>query len=106
MPKPVLRVKARAITAEEKATSAYRVLRKARVDKKMYGRRLKRAADKEAAKKVAEAAKKNKDKKKKKEVIAQSLVMFEVKPADSETDLDKVAQEIFKIKMDGCYWKT
>lgn len=32
--------------------------------------------------------------------------MFEVKPADSETDLDKVAQDIFNIKMDGCYWKT
>ena len=47
--------------------------------------------DAEAAKKAAEAAKKNNQKKKKKEVIAQSLVMFEVKPADSETDLDKVA---------------
>ena len=32
--------------------------------------------------------------------------MFEVKPADSETDLDKVAQNIFKIKMEGLYWKT
>jgi len=38
-----LRVKARAITAEEKASSAYRILRKARVDKKMFGRRLKRS---------------------------------------------------------------
>lgn len=50
VPKPTLRVKARAITAAEKGVSAYRVLRKARVDKKMYGRRLKRAADKEAKK--------------------------------------------------------
>lgn len=47
--KPVLRVKARKITAEEKSTSAYKILRKARVDKKMFGRRLKRAADKAAA---------------------------------------------------------
>lgn len=62
-------------------------------------------ADKDAIKKVQEDAKKN-NKKKKKEVIAQSLVMFEVKPADSETDLDKVAQDIFKIKQDGLYWKT
>jgi len=44
--KPVLRVKARKNTAEEKAGSAYKVLRKARTDKKMFGRRLKRAADK------------------------------------------------------------
>lgn len=44
-----LRVKARAITADDKAKSAYRVLRKARVDKKMFGKRLKRAADKAAA---------------------------------------------------------
>lgn len=44
--KPSIRVRARAITAEDKKESAYRVLRKARVDKKMYGRRLKRAADK------------------------------------------------------------
>jgi len=38
-----LRIKARKITAEEKDQSAYRILRKARVDKKMFGRRLKRA---------------------------------------------------------------
>lgn len=44
--KPSLRVRARAITAEEKKSSAWKVLRKARVDKKMYGKRLKRAADK------------------------------------------------------------
>merc|ERR1712203_856830 len=46
VPKPTLRVKARAIKAEEKGVSAYRVLRKARVDKKMFGRRLARAAKK------------------------------------------------------------
>lgn len=49
--KASLRVKARAITAEDKKASAYRSLRKARTDKKMYGKRLKRAAAKEAAKK-------------------------------------------------------
>ena len=50
--------------------------------------------DKAAAKKAQQAAKKD-NKKKKKEVIAQSLVMYEVKPADSETDLDKLAEKIF-----------
>ena len=48
------------------------------------------AEDQAAAKKAAEAAKKG-GKKKKKEVIAQSLVMFEVKPESDKTDLDKVA---------------
>jgi len=38
-----LRIKARKITAEEKGKSCYLILRKARVDKKMFGRRLKRA---------------------------------------------------------------
>jgi len=32
--------------------------------------------------------------------------MFEVKPADSDTNLDDVAKTIFDIKMDGLYWKT
>ena len=32
--------------------------------------------------------------------------MFEVKPMDSETDLDKLAARILAIKMDGLYWKT
>jgi large subunit ribosomal protein L13e len=41
-----LRTAARAITADDKAKSAYRVLRDAFVEKKMYGRRLKRAAEK------------------------------------------------------------
>ena len=59
-----------------------------------------------AAKAAAAAAKANAGKKKKKEVIAQSLVMFEVKPDSDKTDLDKVAKSIFDIKMDGCYWKT
>ena len=57
----------------------------------------------EAAK---QAAKDAAAKKKKKVVIAQSLVMFEVKPLDSDTDLDALAKRIFEIKMDGLYWKT
>ena len=32
--------------------------------------------------------------------------MFEVKPVDSDTDLDKLAADIFKISMEGLYWKT
>lgn len=55
-------------------------------------------ADAEAAKKAKEAAKAQTKKKEKKPVIAQSLVMFEVKPADSETDLDALAKRIFAIK--------
>ena len=62
--------------------------------------------DAEAAKKAAEAAKAAAKGKKKKEVIAQSLVMFEVKPVDSDTNLDDLAQRIFKISMEGLYWKT
>ena len=50
--------------------------------------------DAEAAKKAAAKAKPGK-KKEKKPVIAQSLVMFEVKPLDSDTDLDAVAKRIF-----------
>jgi translation elongation factor EF-1beta len=64
--------------------------------------------DAEAAKKAAAAAKEKAKggKKPKKEVIAQSLVMFEVKPLDSDTDLDAMAKKILSIKMDGLYWKT
>ena len=62
--------------------------------------------DGEAAKKIAAAAKAKGTKKPKKVVIAQSLVMFEVKPMDSDTDLDKLAARILAIKMDGLYWKT
>ena len=58
-----------------------------------------------AAKAKAEAAKAGK--KEKKPVIAQSLVLFEVKPLDDETNLDDVAARIInEIKLDGCYWKT
>ena len=60
--------------------------------------------DAAAAKAAAEAAKKAK--KPKKVVIAQSLVLFEVKPLDDTTDLDELAKKILDINMDGLYWKT
>jgi translation elongation factor EF-1beta len=60
----------------------------------------------EAAKAKIKAEKEGK-KKAKKPVIAQSLVMFEVKPLDDQTVLDDLAQRIFKeLAMDGAYWKT
>jgi translation elongation factor EF-1beta len=58
-----------------------------------------------AAKKAADEAK-AKALKPKKVVIAQSLVMFAVKPLDDTTDLDELAKEILAITMDGLYWKT
>ena len=56
-----------------------------------------------AAKASVEATK---AKKAKKVVIAQSLVLFEVKPVSDETDIDAMAAAILAIKMDGLYWKT
>ena len=70
----------------------------------MRGRPKKSQAMKKQAA-TAMAMKKAK-KKPKKVVVAQSLVMFEVKPCDSDTDLDALAKRIFEIKMDGLYWKT
>merc|ERR1719327_520754 len=43
VPKPQLRIKARAITADEKDKSVFKVLRKARSDKKYWGQRQKKA---------------------------------------------------------------
>ena len=54
--------------------------------------------DAAAAKAVAEKAKAAKDGKKKKEVIAQSLVLFEVKPLDDTTNLDDMAKAILAIQ--------
>lgn len=63
------------------------------------------SGDEEAAKKAAEAAKAGK--KKKKVVIAMSLVLLEVKPVDDTTDLDALAQRLFKeITQEGLFWKT
>eukprot|EP00397_Hematodinium_sp_SG-2012_P053801 GEMP01064468.1.p1 GENE.GEMP01064468.1~~GEMP01064468.1.p1 ORF type:complete len:215 (+),score=50.84 GEMP01064468.1:35-646(+) len=44
VPKPNLRIKARAITAEEKGSSAYRILRTARAEKRNLGKKLKKEA--------------------------------------------------------------
>lgn len=63
--------------------------------------------DAAAAKEVADKAKKAKEgKKEKKVVIAQSLVLFEIKPLDDTTDLDVLAARVLAINMDGLYWKT
>ena len=46
-------------------------------------------------------------KKDKPTVIAKSLVIFEVKPLESETDLDVLGARIIKeVAMDGLIWKT
>ena len=63
------------------------------------------AAAKEALKKVAEEQASKK--KKKAPPTAKSLVVFEVKPYDAETDLDKLGKQMIEtIKMDGLQWKT
>jgi elongation factor 1-delta len=61
-----------------------------------------------AAKAAAQKAKKEAEgKKKKKVVVAMSLVMLEVKPLDSETNLDDLAKRIFSsVTQDGLFWKT
>merc|ERR1712194_406404 len=46
VPKPALRVKARAITVDEKANSAYKTLKKARTNKKYDGAKRKKASAK------------------------------------------------------------
>lgn len=45
--------------------------------------------------------------KEKKAVIAKSMILFEVKPLDSETDLDVLAGKIIEeVVQDGLQWKT
>ena len=39
-------------------------------------------------------------------LIAKSLLLFEVKPWEVETDLDELAKKIFAIQKDGLFWKT
>jgi translation elongation factor EF-1beta len=53
-------------------------------------------------KKVEEA----KAKKVKPAVIAKSIIVWEVKTADSRIDIDLVAKKILGITMDGLVWKT
>jgi elongation factor 1-beta len=57
----------------------------------------------EEEKKKAEEAKKAKAKP---AVIAKSLLLFDVKPYEAETDLDALFQKILTIQMDGLFWKT
>jgi len=59
-----------------------------------------------AASAAAAAAKAKATPKVKKVVIAQSLVLFEVKPLDDTTDLDVLAARILKLTGDGIYWKS
>merc|ERR1719198_1189801 len=54
-------------------------------------------------KKKAAAAKAAKPKK---VVIAKSIIVWNVKPFGSETDLNVIAKKILAIKQDGLNWKT
>jgi len=55
-------------------------------------------SDDGAAAAAAAKAKAAKNKKVKAPVIAQSLIMFEIKPLDSDTDLDAVAKRVLAIR--------
>ena len=44
--------------------------------------------------------------KKKKVTIAKSIVVFDVKVYDTETDLDELSKKIRKIEMDGLVWNN
>merc|ERR1719229_1383031 len=48
VPKPTLRIKARAITADEKSFEAYKTMKKARSDLKYWGAKKKKAEEKAA----------------------------------------------------------
>lgn len=52
-----------------------------------------------------EEAKKQAAAKKKPAVIAKSLLLFDVKPYEAETDLDELAKKVLAIQMDGLVWK-
>lgn len=39
-------------------------------------------------------------------MIPKSLIIFEVKPYEAETNLDELAKKIIAIEMDGLFWKT
>jgi translation elongation factor EF-1beta len=53
-----------------------------------------------------EEAKKANVKKVKEKPVAKSLIIFEVKPYEAETDLDELAKKIIAIEMEGLFWKT
>ena len=52
----------------------------------------------------AKAAAAGKDKKK--VLVAKSLIVWEVKPWEAETNLDELAKMVLAIKMEGLEWKT
>jgi len=58
------------------------------------------------AKAAMEAAKEKAKGGAKKGVIAKSLIIFDVKPWEIETDLDALAKKIIAIELDGLFWKT
>jgi elongation factor 1-beta len=62
--------------------------------------------DEAEAKKKLEEAKKANVKKVKEKPVAKSLIIFEVKPYEAETDLDELAKKIIAIEMEGLFWKT
>ena len=41
-----------------------------------------------------------------KHVIAKSLIIWEIKPWDEETNLDELAKLILALEIDGLEWKT
>ncbi|OEH74521.1 elongation factor 1-beta [Cyclospora cayetanensis] len=59
------------------------------------------AEDKEALKKLSDS---KKNEKKKKQVINKSMLVIEVKPSSSETNLDDIEKEIRKIQIEGLTW--
>lgn len=61
-----------------------------------------KAAAVEAKKKAEEA----KAKKAKPAVIAKSIIVWEIKPYSSQTDIDRLAKKILAIQLDGLVWKT
>lgn len=54
----------------------------------------------------AKAAAHNATKANKPAVIAKSIILFEVKPYEAETDLDALAAKILAIDLDGLVWKS
>ena len=51
-------------------------------------------------------AEESKAKKKKAAPVAKSIIVWEVKPWEPETDLDALAAKILEIEQDGLFWKT
>jgi len=66
--------------------------------------------DEEEQKKLEELKKKKAEEgqaaKKKKEVIARSIVIFDVKVYEQDQDLDELAKRIFALEIDGLQWRT